>query len=448
MRGEEFYRGIFRYLSIYSGEIEFWAVVEGKRKSLTRFANNGIHQNMMTERAGLAILGLKGNRVAMVKTDRLDEEGIRASFDVLKEVLEVSRALEYEFRFPSPQVVPSYSAYDLETAEFSPIQRAEAVKTMVGKASERSMKAFGHLSTGEIEWAIMSSNGHFLYFQESTASMNLVVEKEGNSGYVSWSGMKIKDCDFEKLADRAIETALKSSAPVEIPPGRYTVILSPEAVADMVVLFAWVACNGKSFEEKRSPAVKYLGQKIGIDSLNIMDDPSCDQTIPVPFDLFGFPREPFSIVENGVFKQVTYSYPAAIKFGKQPTGHTFNMETLEDSFPVNLVVFAGDTTLEDMIKDTDRGVYISRFHYTNIVNPMELVITGMTRDGTFLIENGEITRSVKNMRFNFNFFEMMKNVDMISREREAIACEHLDNLPVVAPYMRIHEFPFISASDH
>jgi len=448
MRGEEFYRGVSRYLSIYSSAtgIEAMAVARSAKRALTRFANNAIHQNVSVERTTLSVLGLKENKLAMVSTERFDEDGVEEVFERLKEVLAVSKPLEYQFRFPWPKVVPSYTAYDEETAKADPDVRARVVKRFVERVERESAEAFGYFSTGEEELSVMSSNGNFLYHLGSFADVNLVVSKNDGSGYASWAGTSMNETDFEDLAESAVSTALNAQNPVEIDPGKYTVILSPDAVADALVFFGWIACNGRAHEEKTGPSVRYLGKRVSQLPVTIADDPTYEGIIPLPFDFFGHPRQRFPLVEGGNFARLTYSHGAALKYGKEPTGHTFMLASLEDSFPVNLVFEPGGVSVEEMMSSVDRGIYITRFHYTNVVDPMELVITGMTRDGTFLIEGGELTKPIKNMRFNFGFFDLLKNLEMISRETKTVASEY--GLSVVAPYVKVHEFSFTSKSDH
>ncbi|HCZ06817.1 MAG: hypothetical protein PWP37_230 [Thermotogota bacterium] len=448
MRGEEFYRGVSRYISIYSAAtgVEALAVARGMKQALTRFANNAIHQNVSIERTTLSVLGLKDNKLAVVNTERFDEEGVEEAFERLKEVLAVSKPLDYQFRFPWPKVVPSYTVYDEKTAKASPDYRAEVVEGFIKRAAKDEAEAFGYFSTGEEELSVMSSNGNFLYHLGSFADLNLVVTRNDGSGYASWAGISVDGANFEEIAELAVSTALKSRNPVEVDPGEYTVVLSPEAVADALTLFAWIACNGKAFEEKTSPAVKYLGKQVSQLPVNIVDDPSYKGVVPIPFDLFGHPRGRFVIVEEGHFARLTYSHAAALKYGKEPTGHTFSLNSVEDSFPVNLVFEPGDVPFERLLKSVDRGIYITRFHYTNVVDPMELVITGMTRDGTFLIEGGELTKPIKNMRFNFGFFELLSNVEMVSEESKSVSSEY--GLAIVAPYVKVHKFRFTSKSDH
>lgn len=448
MRGEEFYRGVSRYLSIYFSAtgIEYMAVVRSARHALTRFANNVIHQNVSVERTTLSILGLKDNKLAVVSTERFDEDGVEEAFERLKEVLAVSKPMEYQFKFPLPKMVPSYAAYDEETAKADPNVRARVVKGFVERAEKESADAFGYFSTGEEEFSVMSSNGNFLYHLGSFADLNLVVSKNDGSGYAGWAGISMNETSFEDLAESAISTALNAQNPVEIDPGKYTVILSPDAVADALGFFGWVACNGRAHEEKTGPSVKYLGKRVSHLPITVADDPAYEGIVPVPFDFFGHPRHRFSLIEDGHFARLTYSHGAALKYGKEPTGHSFMLTSLEDSFPINLVFEPGEVSVEEMINSVDRGIYITRFHYTNVVDPMELVITGMTRDGTFLIEGGELTKPIKNMRFNFGFFDLLKNLEMVSRETKTVASEY--GFSVVAPYVKVHEFSFTSKSDH
>jgi predicted Zn-dependent protease len=355
-------------------------------------------------------------------------------------MLRFATPLDYEFRLPEVSMgYPVENVAESLKKVFAE-QRAIIFDRML-KIAVNDVLLFGYVSDNVTENVVMSSNGTFLYQSFGGVSFNVVAMNESASGYASGVAKSYEELSVDEKVERAVRFAKMSRNPVEIDPGSYTVVLGPEAVSDLFMYFGWLCTNGYTHELKISPSAKYLGTKIGPNELNVYDDPTHPMQLPFVYDLCGKKREKTAIIENGVFKNVFYAHGAALRFNKKPTGHTFSLDDLDSAVPVNLVVDAGTMPVEEMIKGTKSGIYVNRFHYMNIVDPQEAIFTGMTRDGTFIIENGQLTKALKNMRFNVKFFEFTQNIEAISKEVESVASEYF---PQVAPYMKVQSFNFTS----
>lgn len=440
MKGENFYRNLFRLMNEHFMGMKFLSVVSNTEGALTRFANSEIHQNVFEKKSLIGILATKDNKTAVATTNDLSINGLKEARKKLEQMLENSTPLDYEFKLP--EVSMGYPVENIcdSVKNASAEDRAQIFDKII-KASGKDVQAFGYVSDNVSENAVISSNGMFVYQVYSNASFNFVALSGSGSGYVSFTARGYKDLDVDKKIQRAIEFARKSNNPVEIDPGSYTVILGPEAVSELFFYFSYVCTNGYMHELKMSPSVRFLGQKIGPDYLNVYDDPNHQMQVPLVYDICGKKRQKTPIIENGVFKNIFYSHGAALRFNKKPTGHTVSLEDLDFAMAANLVIEGGKTPIEQIISQTKSGIYINRFHYMNVVDPYEAMFTGMTRDGTFLIENGQLTRPIKNMRFNVRFFEFTQNIEAISKEIESTSGDYF---PAVAPFIKVNNFNFTS----
>ncbi|MEJ7606759.1 MAG: metallopeptidase TldD-related protein [Bryobacteraceae bacterium] len=232
--------------------------------------------------------------------------------------------------------------------------------------------------------------------------------------------------------------ALLSKSPTELQPGGYTVILEPAAVLDLVgqIFFDF---SGTALADQRSFLNDRLGQKLFGSNINIYDDVNHPLQTGAGFDGEGVPRVPLTLVEAGVAKSVAYSRASAVKAGVKATGHGFPLPNESGEAPVNIVIAGGDATLEELIASTSIGVLVTRLWYIREVEPYDKVMTGMTRDGTFLIRDGQIAGGIRNFRFNQSVVTMLGNVEALSATGRTAGEEAFD---MVVPAMKVHDFQF------
>ncbi|MBS7647884.1 MAG: TldD/PmbA family protein [Candidatus Bathyarchaeia archaeon] len=399
--------------------------------SLTRFANSQIHQNIAQKSGGIAIkVVLRDKRISTVQANTLEEESVKA---VVEQAVKIARASSSNKDFQSlPESEPwkpMRGAFDRQTAECTPDFRAEMVVEAVETAHSKSPKVAavaGYLSTGSLGYAVANSLGISAWAQLSLAYMKTtVIARNGESegfGAAQQYSRKVKELKPAALAGDAADKAVRSLHPVKIEPGEYEVVLSPLAVAVILEYMGYVGFSARYYQDGESFVKFFANQQVFDRKLNVVDDARNPKTLyAVPVDGEGVPKKPLDLIINGVVseKSICYNSFTAGKEGKKSTGHA--LPPLGDFYgemplPYNMIMKPGDTTLEEAIAETKHGIFVNTFHYVNPVEPTKLVLTGLTRDGTFLIENGEITKPIVNMRFTDSMLSALKEIPMIGKE--------------------------------
>ncbi len=406
--------------------------------ALTRFANNAIHQNVAEERRYASIRALLGQRTARASTNRFDEASIRAA---VAQAIEIARAQQ-----PDTELLPMAEPAPLEeldrfcpsTATATPEDRAATVAEAIRIVESDSGTAAGIFSTGQSAEAILNSRGVFGYYVETSAQFSITAMREDSSGWAKASAPDRGAFDPLALAQSASRKAALSAHPREVPPGRYTVILEPAAVGDLVgqMFFDFGAT---AVRDQRSFLTGRIGQKLFGEGIAIADDVRHPLQSGAPFDAEGVPRRRLRLVERGVAGEVARSRQAAARDGAEPTGHGFPVPNEEGEAPLNIVIEGGSQSLADIVASTERGILVTRFWYIREVDPYRKIMTGMTRDGTFLVEGGRIAGGVKNFRFNESLIELLTNVEAMSPSERVSGEESFD---MVAPAMRVRDFNF------
>jgi predicted Zn-dependent protease len=340
-----------------------------------------------------------------------------------------------------PQQYQDVNAYFDSVANLTPADRAKAALTALEPARKAGdLATAGFLITNASSSALGNDKGMFAYYRSTNANYTVTVRTKDGTGS-GWAGGEHNDwnqVDTPAISQRALEKAKLSRNPVAIEPGRYTVILEPQAVGDLVQLFGGYV-DARSADEGRSPFSKQgggnkIGEKIMDERVSLLADPFDPRILAQPFDGQGFPLGRQVFVENGVLKQLFYSRFWAQKQGKTPTGA-----------PTSFIMNGGDASVEDMVKSTERGVLVTRLWYLREVDPRTMLYTGLTRDGTFLIENGKITKALKNFRFNESPLFMLNNLEALGRPVRLAGTEA--GGAVVVPAIKVRDFNFTSLSD-
>jgi predicted Zn-dependent protease len=279
------------------------------------------------------------------------------------------------------------------------------------------------------------------------ADINTVIMSDTSAGYASALVMDVSDLDFAALGQEAVEKCLNSQNPRALEPGEYPVILEPYAVQDLVMMMAYTGLGALALQEGRSFMVGKLGQQIVDPRVSMWDDGLSSSGIPMPFDFEGVPKERVDLIESGVARGVVYdSYRAGKEEGKTSTGHALPAPNTMGPFPTNIFLGPGDATLADMIANTERGIYVTRFHYTRPVEPARVVITGMTRDGTYLIRDGEIAYPIKNLRFTQSYVEALNQVETIGRDTQLLS-GFGGFMRTSTPALKLGSFAFTGATE-
>ncbi len=418
------------------------SVTSGMRQN-TRFAVNQISTAGDDYNATVSIRAVVGKRVANVTVNRLDAAALRAAVQNAERIAKLAPEDPELLPELGPQQYREGIAWSDATASLEPEARAEAVRAI----TEPSRKA-GYVSTGYLEAnansvAVGNSKGLLAYTRATSVAYTTTVRTPDGTGS-GWAGASDNDwrrIDPRLLAERAIEKARRSVNPVAIEPGRYTVVLEPTAVANLVQLISGAlgarnADEGRSFFSKAGGGNK-IGEKVVDERVTLVSDPF-DARVPAsPFTGEGMPTEKVTWIENGVVRNLAYD-----RFWAQRTGKA----------PVNaggtLAMAGGSRTVDELVASTERGILVTRFWYIRGVDPRTILFTGLTRDGTFLIENGKVTRPVKNLRYNESPIFMLNNLmDMGRPERVSASESGGPGQAIIVPPLKCRDFNFTSTSD-
>jgi PmbA protein len=448
---------IFGKIKKYSSADEVEALVYGGHSALTRFANNTIHQNVAEENYVVSVRTAFDGRTARATTNKLDDESLKRVVAASEKLAKVQHPDADLLPMPeagggarSTQAQSLPSRYFDETAAISPEQRAEAVKKIVGVARKHKLTTAGIFSTSESVEGIFNSRGLADWYSQTSSEVSVTMLAADSSGWQKANSPNVAHLDAVTLAEIAARKAFESAGPREIPAGKYTVILEPAAVLD-IVGFMFYDFGGLAILDQRSFLNNRVGTKLFGENVNIWDDVGHPLQSGAPFDGEGIRRQRVQLVENGVVKGLVYARATAEKMKKseykdkvgqiEPTGHGFPIPNEMGEAPMN-IVFVGPRepkTVDQMIGSTEHGVLVTRLWYIREVDPYEKILTGMTRDGTFFVRDGKIRHGVLNFRFNQSLIAMLSNVEEMGTPVRASGEESFD---MVVPAMKVGEFNF------
>ncbi len=429
-------------------EAEATLLVEDQ--ALTRFANNVIHQSVAQYNARLVVRAVVSGGVGMVVTNRLDSDGQRWAAE---QAAAIARLQPPDPEFPGlpagETLRKAETCFD-STVVMTPAQRADAVRIIVDAASRLGFLATGAFSTEVGELAIANTAGVAVHAPLSLASLRTVVDANPprglgmQTGYADAISRDVDQIDAHLVAERAVGKCALNRNPQQLPPGPYVTILEEIAVADLLHFLARLGLSAQAVQEGRSFATGRMGQQVCGDNLSLLDDAADPRGLALPFDWEGVPAQRLPLVEKGVLRGLAHDSRSAAKDGLCSTGHASSrLQGFGEPWPVptHLFVSPGQVDREALIAGGERGVLVTRFHYTHCPDPQRVVATGTTRDGTFLIEEGRIKGALRNLRFTQSVLDAFSNIEALSNAPElhrdwwGSAAHH-------APAMRISGFQF------
>ena len=432
-----------RVLSLSKAEQTF-VTVDGSERASVRFARNSVTTAGATSGVTLSITSRFGKHSGTVTTARFDDASLERALRSAEEIARVSPENPETMPFLGPQTYTPAVAYFDDVAGATPEWRASSVETAIALSRKRNVVSAGFVETQAAMQAVASSKGLFAFDRFTAADYNLTARTPdgSGSGWASKSYNQLRLLQPDALAETAISKAAMASNPVGIEPGTYTVVLEPAAMADMVAFMLFAATarqadEGRSFFAKKGGGNR-IGEQIVGDGVRIYSDPAHPLAPTVSFDTEGLPAEKRVWVDKGVLQNLFYSRFWAQKMGKAPT-----------ATPSNVIMDGGTSTMADLIAGTERGLLVTRFWYIRPLDPQTILLTGLTRDGLFLIEKGKVTRPVKNIRWNESPIVALSNVDAMTPPERVVSGEGVggSGLALVCPAARIREFRFSSASD-
>jgi len=407
---------------------------------LTRFASNGIHQNVAESNLTVRIRAIDGHRQGSATTNRMDEASLVEAASAASELAEFA-AEDPDFPgLPEPSEAPEVDVFDDETAACEPQRRAEMARSIIDPAAKGEAVASGAVSTGAGQFAIANTKGLRAYTSGTSADVNTVIMAGAGSGARTENSWRLADLDAAAAGAAALGKCLDSREPVDIEPGEYTVILEEPAVGTIVDFLAYLGLGALAYQEGRSFLCGRLGDKMLGEKITIVDDALDPAGMPEAFDGEGTPKTRVVLFEKGVARNIVYDVKTAARDGVSSTGHGYPAPNTHGPFPGNMLVEPGDASVEDMIASTKKGLLVTRFHYTNVAEPSKAVITGMTRDGTFLVEDGRIVGAVRNLRFTESCVDALADVEMVGRERRRVGSN-------VVPALKLASFRFTGSTE-
>ncbi len=436
-------REIFEVVQRASQADEVEVLLEATQSALTRFANNTIHQNVAEEGIHVSVRAQLDGRTARATTNKTDAESLRRVAERAVESARLQPRNPDLLPLPGPQNYKPVDRFSEEAAALTPDARAEAVGKVVARAQRHNLTAAGILSSSAVSQALLNSRGLFAQHRETKAEFS-VTFLDGGSGWAKGNFVSVRDLNVEELAARACDKALANRDPQELAPGRYTVILEPAAVLDLVG-FLFYDFAGTAVLDQRSCFTDQVGNKVFGDNISIADDVYHRWQAGAPWDGEGIPRQSVQLVDRGVLKNLVYARHTAKKMNAQPTGHGFPLPNEFGEAPMNLVLAGGSTSLEEMIASTERGVLVTRLWYIREVDPYAKILTGMSRDGIYYVEGGQVKHAVRNLRFNQSLKEMLNQVELLG---SAVRAAGEESFEMVVPAMRVANFHFTEVTKY
>ena len=432
-------------LAMRDGVTEAEALVTGEDSALTRFANSEIHQNVAETNVAINLRVVVGKRVGVASSGRTDAEGLRRLADSAIAIARVVEELDDWGGLPGPTDIREVTAaYSPTTAAASPEFRAEAARAVIAAADEAGVVAYGSFATGLESMAVANSHGARASGTRTTSQLITVsMGPDGGSGYAEAAAVDASTIDAAALGREAAGKARATANAISVEPGDYPVVLEEYAVVDLLDMLGYLGFSALAVQEERSFAEP--GKRIGSDLVTIVDDGYDPTGLPLPFDFEGVAKQRVVLVEDGICRDVVYDAQTAARAGVASTGHGLPAPNTWGPFPLNMLMDAGTTSRDDLIAGLDRGLLVTRFHYTNPVHPKLAIVTGMTRDGTFLVEGGRIVGPVKNLRYTQSYLAALAGTVAVARERKTLK-GFLGG--VVVPAVRIDGWTFTGGTEH
>ncbi len=412
MHGKEKLTKLAQLILSLSQADETEVVITASDFALTRFANNQIHQNVARNTIHFSVRAVVGKKTGVAAGDDVSRKGVTETVWGALELAKHQRPDPDFPGLPQPAEYKNVDGFDEATASASPQRRAEKVKRVINVAISDKLSAFGALSSGVTEFLVANSKGVRAYFLSTQASFNTTMMADQTSGYGADLRSAFDQLEIGSETEKAVRLAAAGKKPRRLDPGEYEVVIGPAAVNEMLTYLAYLGFGARAFHEDRSFLSGKLGQKVLGAKMTLWDDGLDPKCLPLPFDFEGVPRRSVCLMEKGVAKAVVYDSYLAAKYHQKNSGHGLAAPNTIDALAGHLHVKPGPAgnTEEKLIAGVKKGLYINRFWYVNCHHHKSLTITGLTRDGTFWIENGRPAYPVMNLRFTQSIVEALRHV--------------------------------------
>jgi predicted Zn-dependent protease len=418
------------------------AIVHSSDVALTRFTQNAIHQNIASADTTVRVRVVDGGRTGVAETNDTAAESLRSTVARAQAIAQFAPIEETPPELAlSPRTPAPGGAYDAPTAVASPQARATVVADLVAPMAAAQLWAAGYATTAAHGITIANSAGTLVSFDGTDAALNIKASGADSTGYAERFASDIAALDGIGLGERAARKAAAGARPVAVEPGAWTVILEPPAFGELLS-YLTDHFSAQAVDEGSSFLCDGLDRRYAHENFTLADDYADALHPGMQFDYEGYPRERVTLIDRGVARDFVTDAMWAKKLGRRNTGHGLPAPNAEGPMPLNLVVAAGSKSVEQLVAETERGLLISRFWYIRPVDQRKTIVTGMTRDGTFLIENGRLAGGVHNMRFNQSILGALGDVEFANDPQRTGGYSY----SLVTPTAKIASFRFSSVT--
>ena len=421
-----------------AGASEADAVFESTDQNISRFANSNLHQNMSEISAELTLRVIVDDAMGVASTTVFDADEIARTAALAREAAKHADPLQnFTGLYRDQDPLPSVVTFDDATAAIAPADKARALRAMFDRGRQHEVEFAGAYGTAASSIAVANSHGVRRYCTMTSSDATVIAIGANGSGYAT--GVDRRNIDVVSLGDEATSKAtLCANVLEDIEPGAYDVILEPPATAEVVDWMNLITLSGSAFDDGSSFFVGNVGKQILGTNFTLADDALDESFLPFPFDLEGLPKRRVALIENGIVRTPAVDKTYADRLSFPPTATCWNLGGTEHGSAFHLSIDAGDSTREELIRSTKHGIWVTRFNYVDgLLEPKTALMTGTTRDGTFLIRDGEVVARLPNLRWTQSIVEAFSRIEGLTRERRRVATWYNHFGGTIAPVMKI-----------
>ena len=390
-----------------------------RRAAITRYSHSSIHQNALSDETHVRVRAIVGRAVGVVESNSLAVTDLGRSLAGAAELARASRPDDGWPGLADPETVTKPHAFDEATATAGAVDQAGAI-AHICRGLRSGMRAAGTSQHELSEDAVANTRGVALYARGSLAYLRALVQSDVGSGYAEDLAWRAGELDPAGVAARAVEKCALDRDRSELAPGDYEAVFEELAVAEILRIVSLTGLGGQSVKEGRSFMTGRIGEKVTGEAFTLVEDALDPRTLAIPFDVEGTPKRRVTLVERGVAKGPVYDRTSAKAMGTRSTGHAADPSRYATGgHAANLTMAGGAASRDELVRAVCRGILITRFHYTNTPDPRAATMTGTTRDGTFLIEDGKITRALANVRYTMSALELFAGIELLGAQRLA-----------------------------
>jgi predicted Zn-dependent protease len=426
-----------------AGASEADAVFESTDQNISRFANSSLHQNMSEVSAELTLRVIVDDAMGVASTTVFDAGEIAQTAALAREAAKHSDALQnFTGLYRADEPLPDVRTFDEATAAIAPAEKARALRAMFDSGAPSGIHFAGAYGTGASSIAAANTHGIRRYCTLTASDATVIAIGANGSGYATAVDRRI--VDVVALGEEAtLKAVLCANTLEDIEPGAYDVILEPPATAEVIDWMNLITLSGSAYDDASSFFVNNIGKQVLGANFTLADDAIDPAFLPFPFDLEGLPKRRVALIERGIIRTPAIDKTYADRLGFPPTATCWNLGGTEHGSAFHLSIDGGDATREELIRSTKHGIWVTRFNYVNgLLEPKTALMTGTTRDGTFLIRDGEVVARLPNLRWTQSIVEAFSRIEGLTRERRRVSTWYNHFGGTIAPVMKIAGWNF------